>query len=120
MKNIHNGGLELAILSAIEKDRQLTDQEYQTKRFLESLPISRTEFKIGDIQYYYDRENKLLFLKPADTMTLKQVPGNPVVIQRSIKNASGGWIHLDIFGNSHWDLYEEHKSQYLFILGSPY
>jgi hypothetical protein len=120
MKNIYNGGLELSILNVIEKDRPLTKEEAEKKHFLSSLPENRTEFNIGQTTYYYDRKNRVLYQKLEKSMKLEQVPGNPVVIQRSVKNASGGWIHLDIAGNQEWDLYCERKKDFLFINGAPY
>lgn len=120
MKSTYNGGLELAILNVIEKDRQLTQKEAETKRFLESLPKSRMEFSIGDTDYYLDRDKAILYFNTKDSLKLKQVPGNPIVIQRSMRNAGGGWIHLNIYGQPEWDLHCDRKNEFFFIKGAPY
>lgn len=119
MKSIQNGGLELAILSAISEDRPLTKDEQKKKLFLESLPRSRIEFSHDGYDYFYDRQTNRLFKSLIGSYVIEEIPAK-IIIQRSQKNAPGGWVHIDIFGNPQWDFYEDRKNEFFFINGSPY
>ena len=119
MQTIRNGGLELAILSVLFKDRELTADEQKRKDFLEALPADRIEFTVDKYDYFYDRKTGRFFRSLIGSYTIEEIP-KKIIIQRSIKNASGGWVHLDIFGNAEFDLCEDRKNNFFFINGAPY
>lgn len=60
-------------------------------------------------------------LTDAGKVALKAYEENPrIKIIRSIKNSTGGFIHIDVTGKEHFDLYCEGAHLYEFLNKKPY
>ena len=91
--------------------------------FLLQLPANRAQWTAIDnpnATYYLCKDTKQLFYsRDGKTVTNLGKNNKPVIVQ-SIKNASGGWIHVDVMGEQHFDLYCEQGGNFIFTKKCPY
>ncbi len=120
MMHIRNGGLEMAVLEVLESDGTITDESRRTKAFLERLPKNRIEWHANGYVYCYDNDKHKLFKYKVGTQVVEEIQGDKPIIRLSIPNATGGWLHLDIHGERHFDLYCQRKDDFIFQNGCPY
>lgn len=122
MKHIANGGIELAIMKQAFRDGTLPGEQLSMLNFLEALPQNRMEWTNDGYDYYYCKDTKAIYRRKHKTVELERLPlaEQKPVIRFSQKCATGGWIHVDVTGQQHFDLYCEHKDDYFFITKAPY
>ena len=113
MKHITNGGIEAGIIEA-----RGAENEYEY--FIISLPRHRTEWTIKEFNYFINNDTSQIFRYKIGTTTLEELPNDTPIITISMRNASGGYIHVDRHGQQHWDLYCTRKFDFIFINGCPY
>ncbi len=113
MKHIRNGGLEAGIIEA-------RGPETKYDNFILSLPKNRTEWIRNEYTYFINNDNSKIFRFKIGTLVLEELENNTPIIKMSMRNASGGWIHVDVAGQQHWDLYCTHKLDFIFLNGCPY